>query len=164
MKKIGCFLLILMLSLLLVACAEPASKPVDAPFAPMTVNGTAIEIDAQAASVLAALGLSVYGVGSTADDGCVILKEEDFEQQRDLLFFAIRPLSPEVICVQKNLSLIAVVGEAMAEEVSSIVLSAIADLGERALFTASGADTLGLTLAVREEALDFAIQDRKSVV
>lgn len=110
-------------------------------------------------SVLAALGLSVYGVGSTADDVCVILKEKDFEQQRDLLFFAIRPLSPEVICVQKNLSLIAVVGEAMAEEVSSIVLSAIADLGERALFTASGADTLGLTLAVREEALDFAIQN-----
>ena len=56
MKKIGCFLLILMLSLLLVACAEPASKPVDAPFVPMTVNGTAIEIDAQAAPVLAALG------------------------------------------------------------------------------------------------------------
>ena len=109
-------------------------------------------------SVLAALGLSVYGVASTADDVCVILRDEEFEAARDLLFFAIRPLSPEVICVQRHLALLCVVGDTLAQEIPPLLLSALADLGERPVFLESGADTLGLTVAVREEALFFAIR------
>ena len=56
MKKILTLLLILVLVLATVACTKEAEQPSDAPFAQMTVNGTEIAIDAQAAAVLAALG------------------------------------------------------------------------------------------------------------
>lgn len=56
MKKIGFLLLVFLLTLAMVSCAEEPQANDDAPFAPMSVNGTEIAIDAKAAPVLAALG------------------------------------------------------------------------------------------------------------
>ncbi len=109
-------------------------------------------------SVLATLGISIFGVASTADDVCVLLSEAEFEIRKDLLFFAIRPLMPEIICVERNLAMLCVVGEQMDLRIPPLVLEAITALGERPVFLESGADTLGLTLAVRESSLPFAVR------
>lgn len=109
-------------------------------------------------SVLATLGVAIFGVASTADDVCVLLKKTEFERKRDLIFFAIKPLMPEVICVQKDLAMLCVVGEQMDLRVPPLVLEAMTALGERPVFLESGADALGLTLAVRESSLPFAVK------
>ena len=104
-------------------------------------------------------GISVLAVPRSVDAVGVVVKRQDVAGRQDYILNEIcQCTEPEAVTLTESVALLCVVGERMGVTLLPRIFGALAKLGVCPLLLDSGADDLGVTLGLPEEALADAIR------